>query len=150
MIWRVGRLFSLLLGAASLVVIAIYVAIYLPGLYRVTPTAGPVAGDFSRTDFIVIMLTAVTVVLGSLAIILAVAGAVGYATLRGAAEAVAREAAAKVAVEIAGEIASERADLVANRVSTAYLLQANRGTDPDPGDAIARAEGGENVGNSSR
>lgn len=139
MIWQVVRTAALLIGAAALVVIAIFLVIYLPGLHHKVSSAGPITQDFSRTDAITIILTATAVILGALAIVLAVAGAIGYVTVRAAAE-----NAAKGAAEIvAKRVAAERAEAVATRVAREIASQVGQNGISDAGEAFAEAEGKE-------
>ena len=137
MIWKISRLLGVMIGAVSLLVMAIFLVIYLPGLHHKTKLSGPIAQDFSRTDFITIILTAVAIILGALAIVLAVAGAIGYVTVR-----VAAENAAKIAAEaVAERVAAERAEVVATRVAREIASQIGQNGSADSGNAFAKAEG---------
>lgn len=74
------------------------------------------------SDAVTLILTATTVVLAALALILAVAAVVGYAQIKGAAEAVAKETARAVAEpvarETAGPVAARTAEALLNRNRT--------------------------------
>lgn len=86
MIFRVLKVFVALISAAALLVIAVFVTIYLPGMHRGPTLPGQATQDFSRTDFITIILTAAALMLAALGLILAIAGAIGYVTIRTATE----------------------------------------------------------------
>ena len=152
MILRVLGVFSGLVAAMALVVLVLLAAIYLPGLHRGPATSSPVAQDFSRTDFITIILTALGVMLAALGLVLALAGAVGYVTVRAAAERAAEDAAKaaadKAAREVAERVAEKEAGLRAEAVATRLvrglvpqLLSGREQPGADEGDAFARAEG---------
>ena len=149
-----GRLFriaigsSVVVGAASLLVISIFSVCYMPGWHHSTisgyrPTLE--TADFNRTDFITVILTAVTVILGALAIILAIAGAIGYATVKGAAVAEARQVAGEVAERVASDrteiIAPRVAEIVAARVAEEQVARSLGGIGAT-GSAYGQAEGG--------
>ncbi len=119
---------------------AVLAAIYLPGLHRGGAASGPVAQDFSRTDFITIILTAAALMLAALGLVLALAGAVGYVTVRTAAERAAEDAARKAAEKVA----AASAEAVATRLVRELMPQLSAGAgrpEPDEGDAFAKAEG---------
>jgi hypothetical protein len=138
-VWRIVRIATALIIAGSMLTMAVLAVVYLP---RIGQPVGEAAHEaFSQAEFVTIILTAVTVILAALTIVLALAGAVGYVTIRdaarGAAEAAARERAEEVARSVAGRVAES----VATQVS---------GRSQDAGDQIARAAGDDDVGSDTR
>lgn len=136
MIFRVLKVFLALISAAALLVIAVFVAIYLPGMHKGANLSSPAAQDFSRTDFITIVLTTAALMLAALGLILALAGAIGYVTIRTAAESAAEKAAERAA--------GTRAETVATRLVRELVPQliggsVQAGSDED--DAFTKAEG---------
>lgn len=144
MIFRVLKVFVGLVGAAALVTIAVLLAVYLPGFHKgISPSNRPVE-DFSRTDFITIILTAAALMLAALGLILAVAGAIGYVTVRAAAESAAEASARGVAKETAEKVTRAHVDAVATRLVRELVPQLVAGAvrpGSDDDDAFARAEG---------
>ena len=129
-----------MIAAAALVVIAVFIVIYLPGLHTGVAASGPVAQDFSRTDFVTIILTAAALMLAALGLVLALAGAVGYVTIRTAAERAAEDAARKAAEKMAGTSAEAVATRLVRELVPQLFAGAGR-SGPDEGDAFAKAEG---------
>jgi uncharacterized membrane protein YjgN (DUF898 family) len=122
-----------ILATAALLVIAGFAIVYAPRWHSVDFGPSPATTDFSRTDFITIILTALAVILAALGLVGAIAGAVGYVAIRSAAEKSAREAAER--------IAAERAEDVATRVAREIVIQVAQGGSPRSDDAFAEAEG---------
>lgn len=91
---------------------------------------------FTQAEFISIILTAVTVVLGALAIMLAIAAFWGYNSIRESAQRAGEVEARKVATDVA--------QVIAARVAEKTVQQSAEGSSKD-GDAIAAAVGRENV-----
>ena len=113
------------------------------GLFTfLTRMRGPVTPDayhaYSQAEFVTIILSAVTVILTTLAIVLALGRAVGYVTIRDAATRGAEAEARRVATEIAAEVAARTAEQVATQTS---------GRDVRDGELFAKAEGGLDVSN---
>ena len=100
--------------AVFFVMLTILAAIYVPSY--VTHDAGTIDyKDYGRTDFITIVLSALSAILAALGIVLAVLGAVGFVAIKSAAKKTAR----KIAKQEAARVAEE----VATRVATAYNAQ---------------------------
>ncbi len=131
---NVVRIASDVCVAVAAITVAVLAVVYLPELNK--PAIPEAAIGFSRAEFITIILSAVTVVLTALTLVLAVAGAIGYVTIRDAARdragEVAGGVAARVATEIATGIAARTAETMANQVA---------GRDEEAGDDIAKAAG---------
>lgn len=154
MSWRAIRATCQVLSTAALLVLATCAIIFLPGWSRIGG-AVPAAGDFNRTDFVTIVLAAAAVILTAVGLVVALVGAIGYATIRGAAEraavdaaeakaeAVASRRAEQVAAERADAVAAKVADEVATRVARGVSGTLNQGGTLSGGDAFAEAEGRE-------
>lgn len=111
------------------------------------PATQPPGPALSQVDQITIVLGALTAVLTALAIVLAVAGAVGYVTIKDAATAAAESKAEQVARSVAAEVARTVASDVAPRVAeTAATISSGRSE--AAGNRIAEAAGNEDGGGS--
>ncbi|WPB86926.1 hypothetical protein [Sediminicoccus rosea] len=157
-LWRVAWQGSMLIGASAGAVAAV---LYIADFAFPSPGEGGTApADFNVV--IGLILTAVTVILGALALVLAVAAVVGYAQIKAAverttaeearemtkavtpdgarpvAEAIARETAAAVASRVAGNVA----EVIAART---FAAASERGVEPssDGDDLKSAAVGGE-------
>lgn len=147
--YKVVQVGCLILATSALLVIAGFAIVYAPRWHSVDFGPSSATADFSRTDFITIILTALAVILAALGLVVAIAGAVGYVTVRGAAEKIAREAAEDVAARVATVIAAtraeavaaERAEDVATRVAREIAMQIAQGGGLGSDDAFAEAEG---------
>lgn len=94
------------------------------------------AGGMGYSDFVAILLTAIAVLITTLAAFLAIAAIWGYQQIK--------EAAEKRAVEVAENVAARTAEPVANRAFEAYLkLKEGDGTREDFGDDYGEAAGEE-------
>lgn len=131
---RVGRILIdglKLFTLACVAVFSIVGVIYLP---RLLSAGVSVPSVFSPTDFITIVLSALTAILAALAIILAIAGVVGYVQIKTAALETAERVARETVERVAGRVATEVATRAMDQFTTA---RSGNGE----GDAVARAEG---------
>lgn len=108
-------------GAACIVAV-----LYVPGHLATAVGVDHQAGNFSRAEFVSVILTAVTVVLAALAIILAIAAVSGYTQIKKDATKVAEKAAKVAAKREAANVARSTATEVATRV---VLEQTSPGGD---------------------
>lgn len=145
---EVAKWTLLLLGTACLLTIAIFCIIYLPWL--AIPN-GSTQATANPSEFISIILTAISVILTALTIILAIAGAVGYVTIREAAKESSRVTAATVSSEVARDIMMaemEEIKSIASRAAEQVARQVS-GQGQNTGDDISLASGGDNTEGSS-
>lgn len=145
-----------LLAWAAIGAAGIMVVLYLPGVARRyvdgPPASAAAASEASATavaaasasaafpvpDFAAVALTAASLVVAALALVLAIAGVIGYYKIREAAEAKAAEVAERKAAEVAAPIAAR----------SAMSVNALQDGDSNFGDAIAasQSKGGQDVG----
>lgn len=110
----------ILIITMSLLSIALSMLIYFPPIER-HYEMGNTQSDFSRTDFITIVLSAISVLLAILGIMMAILGAVGYVAIRDGAKKTARD----TAKAISKMVARDTAATVAARTAQAYDSQSS-------------------------
>lgn len=110
----------------------IYWSPYLAGVPPAKEPSAPTVAGFTQAEFISIILTAVTVVLAALAIILAIAAFWGYTAIR--------EGAVEAAKIEARKVARSNSEVVAARVAEEAAQQSMERAFNE-GDAIANAAG---------
>lgn len=136
---KVVKYTCILIITMSLLSIAISMLIYFPPIEH-HYEMGKTDSDFSRTDFITIVLSAISVLLAILGIMMAILGAVGYVAIRDGSKKTARD----TAKAIANVVARDTAATVAARTAQAYDSQSSsassRQNDDDLSDDFMAAQ----------
>ena len=139
----------------GLIVIAAVLSLTFFVAFRLVAHWGPAAASkeaapeaFSAVDLITILLACVTVILTALAIVLALAGAVGYVTLREALTNAAVKEAGTVSRETAADAATQTVrEMVPRLVEEALQLELGRSS--TFGEDFAASEGRSDVNDHS-